>query len=81
MKVLTFPFKILILPCKFVMGFVGVLFAACINVMLTFLLVQWLQGHWNFMHGVNDPALLGMSTANILELMAFIFSIVAAYDE
>jgi len=74
MSILLFPFKILAVPGKLILGIVGVFFAACINAIIVRQLVCWWA--WNTGSTGVTQAIL-----TLVMVAVFIFTFVAAGDK
>lgn len=74
MSIILFPLKILSVPAKAILGIIGVFLAACANALLFRYLMCWMA--WNF-----GWTWVTIMTLNILMVITFIFTFVAAYDK
>ena len=69
MSIILFPFKLLAVPAKAILGLVGVFIAAIVNAMIMSYLIR--MAVWNGMINVGDGAItLSMVVAFILTFIA-----------
>lgn len=77
---LLYPFKILTVPAKAILGFVGVFLASLVLSFLSFLVMSWSVAHIDGLE-LFKPVVGAFSVAGIVEVAVFLLGMYSGYND